>query len=467
MKQKDQKKWEEMLSLTTDHEVEQTLRLLDYNWEVAACRLEQITKERKEGLFDDSGVEAMAVFCRMERVGTMLLALKDRPQALLLNGLRQQLAKMNNDHRMDAEVADMISPVQGKTMRIETPTVWKRIQEIYETMGRKEKSDGALVRKLFKDRYIPNMDDDESMGWMEALVKPSSDDEEKLESQREVLNLMVYLGENIDKVATHSKQQMAMGLMLIQQTIIMMSELMDIRNMADEHVDALFEEAKRELMESEAWRTYWRNHLGHLSLMGDNQLAEQLKADAEEVEQQLLDLHGYLYNKWDESAEAFGRALKESDMSDEEMLNLLFLLAKKEMLEQEGNVPNNRLQSMRTNVKELADKVGILCSDKYINHYEQIWEDIVQNPILGAQLSEFRNGKHNNGFNMQCFCHIVGWLMREKQFFDTNSPAELGKKLGDRYSQETFRDYIKKTKIVLTAQSINELESILNHYQKQ
>lgn len=65
---------------------------------------------------------------------------------------------------------------------------------------------------------------------------------------------------------------------------------------------------------------------------------------------------------------------------------------------------------------------------------------------------------------MQCFCHIIGWLMREKQFFETDSPAELARALGDKYSKDTFKDYIKKTNIVLTAQSVFELESIINHY---
>jgi hypothetical protein len=35
-------------------------------------------------------------------------------------------------------------------------------------------------------------------------------------------------------------------------------------------VDALFEEAKAELLNSEAWKNYWRSHLSHLALMGSD-----------------------------------------------------------------------------------------------------------------------------------------------------------------------------------------------------
>jgi Fe-S cluster biosynthesis and repair protein YggX len=257
-----------------------------------------------------------------------------------------------------------------------------------------------------------------------------------------------------------------MGIMIMHQMTQIFAEYLDLRNMPDEAVDALFEDAKKELMESEAWSTYWRGHIGHLSLMiGGGTLQDELAKDAEEVERQLLDLNNYLYNQWDESPEAFGRALKESDMSDDEMLRMLFLLAKKAALENEGETPDLKLQKMRSKVKEYADQLFELVDDKYDYIYNKVWEDIVQNAIIGSQLSKFRTGRHNDGFNMQCFCHIVGWMSREYHMFgSSNSPADLGKKLGDKYSQDTLKDYIKKTKTMLTAQSISELDTIVKKH---
>ena len=68
---------------------------------------------------------------------------------------------------------------------------------------------------------------------------------------------------------------------------------------------------------------------------------------------------------------------------------------------------------------------------------------------------------------MQCFCHIVGWLNREKHLYGNHSPSDLGKELGDKYSRETYKDYIKKTKTVLSQQSINELEDIWAKHTKK
>jgi hypothetical protein len=263
-----------------------------------------------------------------------MLALKDRPQAILLRGFREQLAKMNADKRMDAEVARLISPNRGRELTIETPTIWLRIKETYEKKDPATSTDNATVRNIFRNRYLPNMDDEDAMGWMKQFVEPKPEDEEKRAEQQAAISMLADFGQDIKKVATHSNQQIGMGIMIMHQMTQIFAEYLDLRNMPDEAVDALFEDAKKELMESEAWSTYWRGHIGHLSLMiGGGTLQDELAKDAEEVERQLLDLNNYLYNLWDESPEAFGRALKESDMSDDEMLRMLFLLAKKAALE--------------------------------------------------------------------------------------------------------------------------------------
>ena len=464
MSNNEQEKMRELLVLAKDQETQKMIDMMAYNWEVCASRMEQITKERQQGLFDDSGVEATAVFNRMERVGTLMAALKDRPQALLLRGFREQLRKMNSDHRMDAEIAALISPNQSQELKIDTPTIWLRLKEMLEKKKTGAAKGDPVVRKMFKDHYLPNMDDEEAMGWMQSLSNPEPPNEETEQAQLEAIESMAYFGQSIGEVASGARQQIGIGLVIMHQMTLLFAELLDIRNMADEEVDALFEEAKKELLESDAWKNYWRGHISHLSLMKNTSLADELSKDAEEVEQQLLDLHGYLYNQWDESPEAFGKALKESGLTDDEMLRLLFLLAKKEALEQEGENPDAKLERMRTNVKKYADKLFNLADDKYDSIYNKVWDDIVQNSIIGSQLSHFREGRHNDGFNMQCFCHIVGWMQRNYHIYGNNGSLDLAKELGNKYSSDTLKDYIKKQKVILTAQSIKELDDILKKH---
>ena len=459
------KKEQTMLELASDDSAMQLLRSIAHNWEVAASRMEQINQERDQALYDDDGVEVMAVFCRLERVGSMMFSMLSHPQALLLRGFHQQIVKMAADHRLDRELVTMMGS-QSEGLSIGVPTLWKRLKDIFDK-GVKETDEGMdTVQSLYQQHYIPHMDAEQALRAMESVVKRDEDDEQ-LAQQLEFMDDMVDFGENIGKVAAFSKNKMAVGLAVIQMAVKLFVNYTDLQHKEDEEVDALFEEAKAELLNSEAWKDYWRSHLSHLALMASGSLSDELKKDAEEVERYLLSMHGYIYNRWDESPEAFGSALKESGMSDDEMLRLLFYLAKKQALEDEGETPDNRLLTMRSSVKQMAERIEDLSDDKYYDAYESIWEDIVQNPILGDQLAKYRNGKHNCGFNMQCFCQIVGWLNREKHFYGSNSPSDLGKKLGDKHSWETYRDYIKKTKTALTDQSIKELESILGKHSKK
>ena len=69
LKNMENLKEQTILELTRDMRTVELLELIAYNWNVAVSRMEQINKERAEGLYDDDGVEAMGVFNRMERVG--------------------------------------------------------------------------------------------------------------------------------------------------------------------------------------------------------------------------------------------------------------------------------------------------------------------------------------------------------------------------------------------------------------
>ena len=450
-----------ILELTRDMKTVELLEQTAYNWNVAVSRMEQINKEREEGLYDDDGVEAMGVFNRMERVGTMLFALNERPQALLLQGFRRLLAEMNDDHRMDAELTAMLSP-KASELRVDRPTFWDRLRTTYLRLGKQEADNSVYVRKLFQTHYLPNMDDEDYLKWMKTLAEPAKEDEEHLDEQQEMIGELAYLGGNIGKVAAGSRQLMAMGLLVMQQTAQLMSQICDISQMDDDAVNDLFEAAKKDLLESEGWGEYWSNHLRHLEMRGG--LKEELKKDQQEVESKLLDVHHYLYNKWNESPDAFGQALKRQKMSDDDLLKLLFLLAKKDAIALEQEEPDKRRETMENNALEAAMKLRELADDKYYDDYEDTWRQIVRCKPIAALLTEFNSSKYNQGFNMMCLCKIVGYLHREYHFYGSHSPEDMGKFMSDKYvknSRDTFANYIKKKDTMLNEQCFKELDAIV------
>ena len=457
-----EKKEETILALASDERVSELLQLLSYNWDVAAQRMETIARERREQLYDDCGVEAMAVFCRMERIGALMVALNSRPQAFLLGGFRQLLHQMHDDHRMDCELAAMLTQ-KSSAKTIDGPTFWERLKELYLMKGRTSLPHDAIVRKLFQTRFLPNLDDEENLRWMQTLVQPAQGGEQELQdAQQELMERMVFLGQNLGQVASDSRAEMAVGLTVVHELTELLADMCDLSKMDDETVSNIFETAKAELMESSDWQEYWADHLKHLELQGE--LADQLAKDREEVETWLADVHHYLYNKWNESPEAFGRALKSQQLGDEDVLKLLFYLAKKDAIALETESPDQRMEHMQENALQAAMKLRELAADKYYDQYEALCRQILENKLIAPVLADYNSSKYNQGFNMQRLCKIIGYLHREYHLFGSYTPEDMGKLMGDRYvknSRDSISNYIKKKSSDLTAQIFSELDAIM------
>jgi hypothetical protein len=116
---------------------------------------------------------------------------------------------------------------------------------------------------------------------------------------------------------------------------------------------------------------------------------------------------------------------------------------------------------MEKGVCEAAQKLKELAADRYYDHYDEIWDEIVLNDIIASQLKDFGTSIHNAGFNMQVFCHIVGWLQENYKFYGQNTSVSLGKTLNDGKQSDTFKKYIGSPAEDFNQQTINELAAIM------
>ena len=83
------------------------------------------------------------------------------------------------------------------------------------------------------------------------------------------------------------------------------------------------------------------------------------------------------------------------------------------------------------------------------------------NDIIASQLKDFAKGKHNDGFNMQVFCQIVGWLQENYRFYGENTSVTLGKTLNHGKESDTFKKYFGVKDRNLNQQTISELTAIM------
>lgn len=466
----NEKKVEKIVNLVCDVEALQLTEEIVYNWDVAMNRVLQIEKEREEDLSYDGDVEMMSVFCRMEQVNACFFSLLDHPQAVLLHSIVEQLNPLVEDRRMDREVAQMSMP-QGDCSEIILPyTIWDQLNSREpkdEPQGAELHTDAespSMVTDMFVKNILPHLSPDQQMEMMKELIKDEEQSEESEQQIKEARTKLHQLGMNIRFMASSCRQLMGLGLASTPLWLSIVSRELDMMQMEAAKVGRCFEKAKKDLLESEEWQSYWKEHRRHLSMQGD--LEKELAKDAEEVEQWLINAHDYLYNKWNEGTEAFGEALQQAQLNDRDMLLLLFHLTKKDAIAMGDETTAERRLRMEQNVVDAAMRLRELTADAYYDRYEQLWQQLVKGETLSALLMDYNSSKYNKGFSMLCLCKIIGHLHREYHLFGFHTPEDLGKSLGDKYSRETFSNYIKKKKSELNEQCFKEIAEALESIKK-
>lgn len=449
------------IELAADHEVSRLLHVVTRNWEVAQSRMAQITQERKEGIYDDNGVEVMAVYVRMSRVYDCLVRLVSRPQAFLLPSVIESLRPLAIDQSMDGELVRLLR-LSFTNEEVETADLWTKSGGNHAVAPQIAEIVKNGLTKTIGRYVIPHLPPEEMQEAAVALGDMVAQTQVDTDGKQDDGGLFA-IGGKLSAVVAENRLLMAIVLLLRHEIIEMICRYMDITLREDIEVANVFEQAKQQLLESDAWREYWSNHKQHLERKGGS-LDKQWKEDAEEVEKCLMDMRGYIYNKWNESPEAFGQALKQQRLDDKDVLQLLFYLTKKDAIVLETEKPDERRENMEENAFEAAMKLHELVADKYYNEYETIWQRIILSENISKLLMDFNSSKYNQGFSMLCLCKIVSHLQSEYKFYGSHTSNDLGKLLGDKrnkISHETISNYIKKKETMLNELCFSEIKEAL------
>ena len=359
------------IELAADHEVSRLLHMVTRNWEVAQSRMAQITQERKEGIYDDNGVEVMAVYVRMSRVYDCLVRLLNRPQAYLLPSVIDSLRPLAIDQSMDSELVRLLR-LSFTNEEVETADLWTKsggnhavVPQIAEIVK------NGLTTTI--GRYvIPHLPQEEIQEAAVALGNMVAQTQVDTDGKQDDGGLFA-IGGKLSAVVAENRLLMAIVLLLRHEIIEMICRYMDITLREDIEVANVFEQAKQQLLESDAWREYWSNHKQHLERKGGS-LDKQWKEDAEEVEKCLLDMRGYIYNKWNESPEAFGQALKQQRLDDKDELLLLFYLAKKDAITKEIEILDEQREKIENDALEAAAKKYVMPSVLLTEKAQVYWK---------------------------------------------------------------------------------------------
>lgn len=368
---KNDDKEQRNIKLAADHEVRRLLDMAMHNWKVAQSRMAQIVQEREKGIYDDNGVEVMAVYARMERVYACICDLLRHPQAFLLPSVIKGLRPFLNDESMDAESTRLLI-LSAHHAEVKTVGFWKTLKEYQTSNPHLDSTLEQKVETLLTKHVMPYLADEDVVEVLPIIIDTMKQANEVSKDDSDVMYFF-NLGRKVSEMAADNRPQMALALLVRHLFTEIVCNHIDRARQNDTAMADVFEKAKQQLLESEGWREYWSNHKRHLERKGGS-LDEQWKADAEEVEQWLMNLRGYIYNSWNESPEAFGQALKREQLDDDTMLLLLFYLAKKDAIARETERLDKRRETMEVNAPEAAIKQPELPAELLTEKAQKYWK---------------------------------------------------------------------------------------------
>jgi hypothetical protein len=341
-----------------------------------------------------------------------------------------------NDESMAAESTRLLT-LSAHDEEVKTVGFWKTLKEYQTSNPHLDSTLGQKVKTLIMKHVMPYLadeDEDEALQNFVDILKSTN------EVSKDDLGIMKFfnLGGKVSEMAADNRPQMAMALLTRHLFTEIVCNHIDRTQQNDTAMADVFEKAKQQLLESEGWREYWSNHKRHLERKGGS-LDEQWKADAEEVEQWLMNLRGYIYNSWNESPEAFGQALKREQLDDDTMLLLLFYLAKKDAIVIETERLDKRRETMEVNAPAAAIKQTELPAELLTEKAQKYWKRLREAGFIVADGYALAEGVSANqaAFIADCMAGKLRLMYKWKPFQQLWGIKTLAQLAG------TWKDYGK------------------------
>ena len=198
------------IELAADHEVRRLLDMATHNWKVAQSRMAQITQERADGIYNDSGVEVMAVYARMERVYACIYDLLRHPQTFLLPSVINGLRPFLNDESMDAELTRLLS-LSAHRAEAKTVDFWKKLTEHQTSNSHLDSTLERKVTTLLVKHVMPYLAEEDVMEVMTKIGNIMKQTNEVSKDDSDVMNFF-NLGRKVSEMAADNRPQMALAL---------------------------------------------------------------------------------------------------------------------------------------------------------------------------------------------------------------------------------------------------------------
>ena len=310
-------------------------------------------------------------------------------------------------------------------------------------------------QQVIFDILVKNLDHENLMAAISAFQEIDSDDDDEM-SDDEITQFFTNIHQSIDTISEKMTEnlQMILTILLILVGLpnVLMQFLQSGRNY-QEAIARVFNMVHARVCESKEWKELWKNRLATLKVVDDStSLKDILMKERNKVRSELGQIPGGLFAKWTTNKDDFEASFLKAGLSDDDIRHFIIHLAALQEIDQELNpksktgekqMVHNGRQNVFQAVMESAAKLSDLVNDAWFPLYHDMWQDLIQDETIYAQLKVNRKSPHNNLFTARFFCHLVG-EMKKSAIFGGHSDRDLALKLTDKYSIETFRKNIQE-----------------------
>ena len=451
---------EEIKKMVDDERAEQLTARLCRHWEVATQRLKGLIKELESDMDTCVEAEVYAALMRMQSSVTALMELNQMPCFYLFSEYLDRVRLTVSDTGIRQSVITLLDrEMDNERVEPKTPffdMVKESMTKHFELSTKEQK---ALQQKVIPSEQLfsliaPYLKQEDMMMAFAILQELKTGEGEM--TPDEMAATLTKMRQTMDDLTTTAGENLLIMLLWLMILMLLPSlylSLMQKKREDSKQMAQLFNKVLMRVRESTEWWNYWNDYRQTLKVVnGDITLKEVMEAEASKERAELGKVRGGLFAKWTTDREAFDAYFLEPRLSDDELRHFIIHLTALYEIAREQNpgskmgkeqIVRNDTQQVGDAVLQAAMKLQELTDQSWQDHYEPMWQELINNEKVLAKLKVTRKSPHNDQFTARFFCHLVGG-MKKSAVFGSHSDHDLAKKLVAKNSVDTFRKNIQE-----------------------
>lgn len=448
---------EDIKKLVDDKRAEQLTAQLCRHWDIATQRLEALVEDMDANIDICVDAEIYAAAMRMQSSVMALMKLDKIPSAYLFSEYLDHIAKTVSNASMRQSVI-----LLSKRLLTEQREKGKRHESFFEHVGKliakqstqphdKQVAVEPLLHVLAQCMHYLKPDEVIMIYSLIEEIKTDGNND-----QEEVVNRVINMRQTMDDLSDKMSQNRLDLLICLFLLMILPEQL--VNKMQQSRTDSkamslLFNKVLLSVRDSNAWWEYWKERRDTLKVVNDGlSLKQIMKAEKGKELEELGKVPGGLFAKWTTDRKAFEEDFLDARLDDDALRHFIFhLAALYEMTREldpttkfgEEQLVRNEMQQVGDAVLEAAEKLHDLTTEAWFPHYNNMWQELIQNETIFARLKVTRQSQHNDLYTARFFCHLVG-EMKKSAVFAGHSDNDLAEKLTDECYKGTFRKHIQE-----------------------